>query len=102
MLGGAAVDDYRLIRRNQNIFLDVMPEFHRWDEFSGNKLPELWQKLDQELVPLSKMDKFDRAALPVEAFAVHNPFYGDLKPEGQSIYDQITARIVGGYHENAK
>ncbi len=92
-LGMAAIDAYRLIRRNENVFLEVIPEFLALDEFSGNRLTELWQRLDQELVPLNEMNAAEKKALPINGFAVKNPFYDKLKPEGEKVYQQIVARL---------
>lgn len=96
ILGMAIVDVYRLLRVNQKIFLEVIPEFLRLDEFSGPNLTTLWQKLERELVRFDQMAKADRTALPKGGFAVKNPFYGHNRPEGAAIYQQIEAILEGG------
>lgn len=96
ILGMAVVDVYRILRVNQKIFLEVIPEFLRLDEFSGPKLTELWQKLEHELVRFDQMTKADRQALPKGGFAVKNPFYGGNRPEGAAIHRQIEAILEGG------
>lgn len=97
ILGAAAVDVYRLIRLNQEIFLEVIPEFLRLDEFSGPRLTELWQKLEKQIVGLNQMGKKDRQALPGKGFAVINPFYGTSRAEGAAIFEQVEAiHLKGG------
>ncbi len=91
VLGMAAVDCYRLIRKNQNLFLEVIPEFLELDEFSGNKLADLWQRLETELVSLEDMSETDQQVLPPHSFAVSNPFYGRSRAEGADVYEQVKA-----------
>ncbi len=95
LLGKAAVDDYRLIRKNKAIYLEVIPEFLAFDEFSGNRLSDLWNSLDSKLVTLSKMTKKEQGAKPKNAFDVIDASYVDVKPEGKDILDQINAKIGG-------
>lgn len=95
IIGMAAIDAYRMIRVDRKLFLEVTPELLDLDEFSGNRLTDLWKKLD-ELVPLSQMSDEDRQARPVNAFAVTNPFYGETRAEGADIYEQVKAMTVKG------
>ena len=94
IIGMAAIDAYRLIRRNKELFLEVIPEFLNLDEFSGGNLERLWKKLDQELVTLGQMSKKDQQARPKEAFASLNSFYGQLGAEGSKIYDQVVEQMA--------
>lgn len=96
IIGMAAIDAYRLIRTNQKLFLEVIPEFLALDEFSGNRLTDLWKKLDSELVGLDRMEEASRQARPANAFAVANPFYGGARAEGADIYEQVKALTEGG------
>jgi DNA polymerase III delta prime subunit len=91
ILGMAAVDAYRLIKKNQGLFLDVIPEFLRLDEFSGKRLEDLWDKMTEEIVPLDAMSEEEMLAGPARNFAVINSFYEDLDPEGSEIYEKIAA-----------
>lgn len=96
VIGMAAIDAYRMIRANQNLFLEVIPRFLALDEFSGNNLAELWAMLDQKMVRLEQMDEVDGNALPPQSFAVTNPFYGDTRAEGAAICEQIVALTAEG------
>lgn len=89
IIGMAAIDAYRLIRANQGLFLDVIPEFLRLDEFSGARLEALWDKMTQDIVPLSEMSKEDREAKPDRDFAVVNSFYEPGQAEGAELRDSI-------------
>lgn len=89
IIGMAAVDAYRLIRMNQELFLEVIPEFLRLDEYSGQRLEDLWDKMTHEVVGLSEMDPEDQEAIPDHSFSVDNSFYSDLDPEGSAIYAEI-------------
>lgn len=93
ILGMAAVDDYRLIRKNRGFFQEVIPQFLALDEFAGSSLTEQWQKLDKNLVLLSQMSKKDQTARPVDAFGVRNSNYEELSPEGQSVIDAVYAEV---------
>ncbi len=95
IIGMAAIDTYRLIRKNQSLFLEVIPEFLQLDEFSGGRLTRLWDKLDDRMTTLDQMDETDRQALPERSFAVLNPFYGDTRAEGADAYKQVVAKIEG-------
>lgn len=88
-IGMAAVDAYRLISSNKEIFVEVIPEFLRLDEFSGGKLEELWERLGKELVSMSNMEKIEAEALPRRGFAAANSFYGGTDAEGNDIYEQV-------------
>lgn len=94
IIGMAAVDAYRLIRYNQELFLDVIPEFLRLDEFSGQRLEDLWDKMTKEIVPLGKMvdtDLMRWKVPPLNEFAATNSFYQDIEAEGAELYDRIAA-----------
>lgn len=96
IIGMAAVDAYRLIRINQGLFLDVIPEFLRLDEFSGKRLEDLWDKMTDEIVPLSAMSPEQQLARPEDSFAVSNSFYSDLEPEGAEMYARIEKILEEG------
>lgn len=96
IIGMATIDAYRLIRGNQGLYLEIVPEFLALDEFSGNRLADLWKKLDTELIPLDQMDVQIRQARPENAFAVTNRFYGTTQAEGAAIYDQVVALTTEG------
>ncbi len=95
IIGMAAIDAYRLIRVNQGLFLQVIPEFLELDEYSGNRLTDLWKMLDKRLVSLDHMDKADRQARPANAFAVPNTFYKKSRAEGADIYEQVKTLTEG-------
>ena len=94
IIGMAAIDAYRLIRRNKELFLEVIPEFLKLDEFSGGNLERLWKRLNEGIVTLGQMDKGDQQARPKEAFAALNSFYGQLGAEGTKIYDQVVEQTA--------
>ncbi|MEM3097522.1 MAG: AAA family ATPase [Nitrososphaerales archaeon] len=81
-LGKAAVDVYRLIQANAHLAKPVVDELLELDEFSGAKLEELWNWLDDNL------NKFDNKyinynqPLPDRHFSIKNPFYEDTDTEG--------------------
>ncbi len=93
ILGMAAIDAYRLIRRNEQIFGEVIPEFLHLDEYSGDNLTTLWEKLNSKIVSLENMDEADKQARPPFSFAISNPFYGATVPEGDQTYQQIDAQV---------
>jgi len=93
IIGMAAIDVYRLIKKNQSLFLDVIPEFLRLDEFSGGRLEQLWDKMTEEIVPLHRMEDADRKAKPKKGFAVANSFYGPVKSEGHVTRQKIDAEV---------
>ena len=95
IIGMAAIDAYRMVRLNKDIFLEVIPEFLKLDEFSGGRLEDLWKRLDDELITLDQMSEKDQKARPKRAFAVGNMFYKELKAEGRVIYNQVVAQIEG-------
>ncbi|MEX2053605.1 MAG: AAA family ATPase [Patescibacteria group bacterium] len=96
IIGMAAIDAYRLIRGNEELFLEVIPEFLKLDEFSGGRLDGLWKKMDEELVTLDRMAKRDQRARPKRAFAAVNSFYGETGAEGSATYQKVVAQIEGG------
>lgn len=93
IIGMAAVDAYRLIRANQALFESIIPEFLEIDEFQGNKLRALSERLDAEMVTLEQLNEGDRQAKPELAFAVLNPFYGAKPAEGANTFARIAARV---------
>jgi len=94
IIGMAAIDAYRLIRKNKALFLEVIPEFLKLDEFSGGNLERLWKRLNEGLVTLGQMSERDQQARPKEAFAALNSFYGQLGAEGTKIYDQVVEQMA--------
>lgn len=96
IIGMAAIDAYRMIRANQDLFLEVVPRFLALDEFSGNNLAELWAMLDQKMIRLEQVNEVDKNALPPQSFSVTNPFYGDTRAEGAAIYEQVVALTTEG------
>lgn len=92
-LGQAFVDDYRLIRLNANRLNDIdggEGELLRIDEFSGNKLDQLWQRLSSELVTLEKLqrDEPDNPNLtvwPDRILQASNYFYGAKPSEAEEL-----------------
>jgi SpoVK/Ycf46/Vps4 family AAA+-type ATPase len=93
IIGMAAIDAYRLIRKNNMLFLEVIPEFLELDEFSGQRLEDLWDMMTDSIVPLDKMLKDDRAAKPKDGFAATNTFYSPAEPEGAAMYAEIEEKL---------
>jgi cell division protease FtsH len=89
IIGMAAIDCYRLIKKNQGLFLDVIPEFLKLDEFSGQRLEDLWDKMTEEIIPLRDMEFLDASVRPQSDFAVWNTFYSDSSPEGHALLREI-------------
>lgn len=79
MLGQAAVNCYRLIRTNMHVGDAMMPEFAEIDEFSGKKLEDLWNSLEEALITFTdpRMPADVCIAWPDRHFAPESPFYKD-------------------------
>jgi cell division protease FtsH len=88
-LGMAAVDAYRLIRANAHLAKPVVDELLEVDEFSGARLEELWDWLDQNLATFTngKMEKENLTVYPDRHFAYPNPFYGHVDTEAKEILE---------------
>lgn len=93
ILGMALHDAWLLIRKNQELFLTIIPEFLSIDEYTGNKLIELWSWLDDNLIPLTQMTEEELAARPDRSFAAVNPFRGEVRAEGADIYEKVKAIV---------
>lgn len=85
-LGMAAVDSYRLILANAKLAEPVVKDLLEVDEFSGQRLEDLWKWLDEELVVWPN-DKYiiEQQGWPDRHFAIANPFYTDAEPEVKEV-----------------
>jgi len=86
-LGMAAVDSYRLIRANAHIAKPVIDDLLEVDEFSGQRLEDLWAWLDDNLATFTngKMTQAQLEVKPDRHFAYPNPFYGKPGIEAKEI-----------------
>ena len=95
-LGMAAVDNYRLLRANSDLYARIVAELIENDEISGQRLTELQQEILAKLVDFDQMSEEDRTAFPQNDFAVVNPFYGDIVAEGADTVKKVEALLGEG------
>lgn len=95
IIGQAAIDAYALVRKNEEIYFDIVPELIAIDEFTGTMLSNLWDSLDSKLVKLIDMTQKDKNARPDIGFEVVNSFRTRSEPEGSEVLARIKAKIGG-------
>lgn len=98
-LGMAVVDNYRLLRVNQDLYARIVAELIENDEISGQRLTELQQEVFASLVDFDQMNEEERTAFPQNDFAVVNPFYGDTAAEGADTVKKVEALLKEGRPE---
>ncbi len=84
-LGQAAVDDYRLVKSNAHLAQEIVDELLKTDELAGQKLEDLWSRLDRDLVTFTdpRMLEENLTSWPNRHFAPGNPFYATRNPEAE-------------------
>jgi cell division protease FtsH len=82
-LGMAALDDYRLIKANDALARGLVDELLEVDEFSGQRLEDLWDRLGKDMWSEDGRYVSEEFGWPTRHFAQPSPFYDKARSEAE-------------------